>query len=100
MNNNAIDLRERLGITATQFARLVGVDTRTVMRWESYDAMPCGTAAAIIRGLQMSLRRRPAHAEKILEFVRETAAIGGLRYMLIELFDRALTQRRAYSPRP
>lgn len=45
-------LRERLGLTPAQFARLLGVHPSTVSRWESGRRYPTGGAIPAMRRLQ------------------------------------------------
>jgi len=44
-------LRNSLGLTRGQFARALGVNERTVTRWEDGSAEPLGLAAEVIAGI-------------------------------------------------
>lgn len=64
-------LRERLGLTRSEWARVLNVNLRTVSRWEQEDRDPGGTATAIMRGIDNAIRQG---AE--LEFVKNQLAFG------------------------
>ena len=64
-------LRERLGLSRSEWARVLNVNLRTVGRWEIEDRDPGGTATAIMRGIDNALRQG---AE--LEFVKNQLAFG------------------------
>lgn len=88
------NLRERLGVDRPAFARIVGVDTRTVFRWEAGEVSPTGPAQAVILALREKLRNDPKSADRVIQFVVEASAIGGLSYLLVRLLD-GVTKRRA-----
>lgn len=44
-------LRKSLGLTRAQLARALGVNERTVTRWEDGSAEPLGLAAEVIAGI-------------------------------------------------
>ena len=48
-------LRERLGLTRAEWARVLNVHERTVARWEVEDRDPGGTATAIMHGIENAL---------------------------------------------
>jgi len=48
-------LREKLGLSRSTWARSLGVNERTVTRWEDGDSEPSGLAAEVIRGLTSAL---------------------------------------------
>jgi DNA-binding transcriptional regulator YiaG len=70
-------LRQRLKLTPLQFARLLGVDRRTVYRWEAGDSAPMATTVTVLRVLEQHATVESAHA---------IVHAGGLR----ELVYRAL----------
>ncbi len=80
-------LRVRLGLDPAGFAKLVGVDARTVSRWELGIARPTGAAEAVLSALREKLDKDPAKAEKVIAFIVGAAAVGGLAYLLIKLLD-------------
>lgn len=80
-------LRRQLGLGQPGFARLVGVDARTVARWEAGTARPTGASEAVLSAMTEKLRRDPADAEDVIAFLAGAAAIGGLAYLLIKLLD-------------
>lgn len=64
-------LRERLGLSRAEWARVLNVNLRTVGRWETEDRDPGGTATAVMRGIDNALREG---AE--LEIVKSRIALG------------------------
>jgi transcriptional regulator with XRE-family HTH domain len=83
-------LRDRLGLSQTQFARLVGVDVRSVLRWESGEGpRPKGSAAAVLSGIREKLEGDPRRAKKVIELLAGAAAVGGLAYLLVKLLGSA-----------
>ncbi len=80
-------LRQRLGLDQAHFARLLGVDPRTVSRWETGAVKPSGAAEAVLNGLGESLDDDPKVAEQIIAFVVGAAAVGGLAYLVKKLID-------------
>lgn len=80
-------LRDRLGMDPASFAKLLGVDARTVRRWESGDARPTGSADAVLCGIEESLDKDPRTAGKLVKLLAGAAAVGGLAYVLVKLFD-------------
>jgi DNA-binding XRE family transcriptional regulator len=81
-------LRERLTMDQSAFAKLVGVDGRTVARWESNRAQPTGAAEAVMNGLRETLDSDPADEAGIIKFIVATAAVGGLAYLLVKLLTK------------
>jgi transcriptional regulator with XRE-family HTH domain len=86
--NDIQALRDRLGMTVADFARLLGVDARTVRRWESGDARPTGSAEAVMSGIAESLDKDPDFAGELVKVLVAAAAVGGLAYVLVKLIDR------------
>lgn len=79
-------LRQRLGVSRKQLARLVGVDVRTVIRWESDDGpRPKGASAAVLTAIRERLDGDPDGAERLAKFLVGAAAVGGLAYLLVKL---------------
>lgn len=79
-------LRGRLGVTRRQLAKLVGVDVRTVIRWESDDGpRPKGASAAVLTAIRERLDGDPDGAERLSRFLAGAAAVGGLAYLLVKL---------------
>ncbi|MEX1362071.1 MAG: hypothetical protein AB1Z98_03045 [Nannocystaceae bacterium] len=82
-------LRKRLQMTRAQFARLCGVDARTVVRWETPDGpRPTGAAAAVMTAIQEKLDADPGDAKKVVRFLAGAAAVGGLAYVLLKLLGK------------
>ena len=88
-----VALRHRLGLDRKGLAQLLAVEPRTVVRWERNEAVPTGSAEAVLFALKETLDRHPARAERTVRFVTEAARVGGLGYLLIKLLDAALDQR-------
>ncbi|HZJ65930.1 MAG TPA: antitoxin Xre-like helix-turn-helix domain-containing protein [Kofleriaceae bacterium] len=55
MRPSAKEIRERLGLTTSEWASALGVNERTVRRWESDDDDPSGAADEILRGIEIAL---------------------------------------------
>lgn len=95
-------LRQRLGLDPPGFARLLGVDARTVTRWESGAARPTGASEAVLAAVQQKLNKDPADADHVIAFLVGAAAIGGLAYMMVRLLDevpqRPAPRRRKKRP--
>jgi len=80
-------MRERLNLNKKQFALLVGVDVRSVHRWESGAYKPTGTAKSLLVALWNTLgklddderiRKLNADIERALEY-------GGLQSFIEKL---------------
>lgn len=87
-------LRERLGMDVAAFAKLMGVDARTVRRWEAGQARPTGSAEAVMSGIEESLNKDPAFSEVLVGVLVGAAAVGGLAYVLVKLIDHLRRQDR------
>lgn len=84
------DLRERMGLNRTEFAKLLGVDARSVHRWEDPDGpRPKGSAAQILTGIRAQLDAEPHKAPQVLKILASAAAVGGLAYLLVRLLNKA-----------
>ena len=98
--NEVLDLRERLGMSRAEFAAILGVDNRTVSRWEDSSSEPSGTARAVLSAFHEVLtRRHPDDAQIVRETLQSAAGVGGLGYLLVYLLD-AWTNARAPAPTP
>ncbi|MBI4438174.1 helix-turn-helix domain-containing protein [Candidatus Uhrbacteria bacterium] len=82
------DLRQHLDLDVASFARLVGVDARTVTRWEAGIARPTGAAEAVLNGLREKLAKDPSTAKAVIAVLVGAAAVGGLAYLLVKLLDK------------
>jgi transcriptional regulator with XRE-family HTH domain len=87
-------LRQQLGMDAAAFAKLMGVDARTVRRWESGEARPTGSAEAVMSGIDESLAKDPSFASVLVGILVGAAAVGGLAYVLVKLIDHLRDQDR------
>lgn len=81
------EFREELGLNQTQFASLLGVDVRSVTRWEGGTSSPTGSAEAILSGLKEKLRKDPDTLTEVLAIVGGAVAVGGLAYLIVKLLD-------------
>jgi len=82
-------------LTRAEFAKLVGVDVRTVTRWETADGpRPTGAAEAILNGLNEKLTKDPDTADQVLKFVLGAVAVGGLAYLIVKLLDTASSKSK------
>lgn len=90
-------LRKRLRLDESEFAKLLGVELRSVQRWEAGTATPTASAEAVLAALRESLDRQPDDADKIVKFVAGAVAIGGLAYMLVKLFELLRDSDRSQS---
>lgn len=91
----AKNLRERLKMPVGAFAELMGVEERTVFRWESpTGSRPVGTPEALMTGIQEALDLNPDRSDEIVAFIRGSVEVGGLAYLMIKLLDLAKTPSR------
>ena len=79
------ELRQRLGSDRIAFAKIVGVDLRTVSRWEAGKVAPTGSSLAVMLALQEKLSVDPAKAEEVRKLVASAAGMGGLAYLVLKL---------------
>ncbi len=83
-------LRERMGLSRSEFAKLLGVDARSVHRWEDPEGpRPKGSAAQILTGIHAQLDAEPHKAPQVLKLLASAAAVGGLAYLLMRLLNQA-----------
>jgi putative transcriptional regulator len=47
-------LRERTGLTQSDFSRMIGVSVRTLQNWEQYRREPDGPAKALLRVVEQN----------------------------------------------
>ena len=57
-------VREKLGLTQTQFASLIGISPRTLQNWEQGHRRPEGTACALLRIAE-------SHPQAVLEALHQ-----------------------------
>jgi len=80
-------MRDRLGLSRAEFAKLLGVDARTVYRWESGESSPTGPAEAVLLGIDQALKAPPDGLTSALSALGAMAAIGGLGFMIYKLIE-------------
>lgn len=83
-------MRAAFGVTRAGFAKIVGVDVRTVNRWEYDIAKPSGAPEAILNAFRERLTSDPGGAPALISYVKEAAGVGGLSYLLLKLLGDAL----------
>lgn len=87
-SQDVLELRTLLNMNRTEFANLLGVDNRTIFRWEDGHSEPTGTARAVLAAFRETLTRRsPDHVAAIQETLQSTAKVGGLAYLIVYLLD-------------
>jgi transcriptional regulator with XRE-family HTH domain len=86
------NMRQRLNLSQADFAKLLGVDVRSVSRWETGNSIPTGAAEEILTGLKEKLDGDPDSAQQIIGAIAAAIAIGGLAYLVIKLLDAFTTK--------
>lgn len=91
--------REDEGITRTEFAARLGVDSSTVARWETGKATPTGTAALVLRAVTAKYRTEPRPAAASGSVVPAigipaVAMVGGLFGMLQRSLEEYSSEQR------
>ena len=79
-------LRRQLGLDCDEFAKLVGVNSRSVRRWEldgKPDKIP-GSAGDVLTALRYGLQK---DRKALLGLIAGALAIGGLAFIMIKLLD-------------
>lgn len=85
---DVIELRELLDMNRAEFASILGVDSRTIARWEDGHAGPTGTSRAVLAAFREVLTRRsPDNVMAVQETLRSAEKVGGLVYLLVYLLD-------------
>jgi DNA-binding transcriptional regulator YiaG len=56
-NINVIQLRDRLGLDRAEFAALIGISSREVLRWEKRQHEPSKLARKIISGIVEEIKK-------------------------------------------
>lgn len=97
---DVIGLRNELRLEPAEFARLCGVDTRTVARWEMGESTPTGASEAVLDGVRHALARgRPAKND-LVALLAGVLAVGGLAYLIAELLaEPPRRSARRHAPR-
>ena len=79
-------IREKLELDYEEFAKLLGVTSRSVRRWEleaSPEKIP-GSAGDILSALRFGLEK---DSKKLIKFIAGVIAIGGLAFLLTKLLE-------------
>ncbi len=93
-------LRKQLEMSVPQFGRLLCVDQRSVLNWESGKSKPNGAGLAATVGIQEAWDRFPAKHEIILDVTKRAAAMGGLGYLMMLLFEHQEIGEESYDSVP
>jgi transcriptional regulator with XRE-family HTH domain len=88
------NLRKQLNLTLRGFAKLLGIDPRTLNYWELGKIPPSETALEIIAGLTEALNTTDHRRDTIINFVKNTNAVGGIAYTLVKLFDHLYLEEK------
>ncbi len=94
--NGLARLMNDLRLDSVEFARLVGVDFRTVTRWLERKATPSGAAAEVIFALARLVTvcgPEPTRLAALRERLSALVNHGGLRHMVITLLEPPSTTR-------
>ena len=96
-------VRQRLKLSRPDFARLLGVDLRTIYRWENGESEPSGPGEAVLNGIRQALQEQPDGLTAGLAVLGGMAAMGGLGflvYKLIETLSKQGVENEAGKPVP
>jgi DNA-binding XRE family transcriptional regulator len=88
-------VRQKLNLGTDDFARLLSVDERSVVRWEAGTVRPVGSADALICALHEVLQRYPDRRPALSEYLRAASRVGGMAYVLIRAMEEMFTERTA-----
>ena len=83
--------RQALSLDVADFAKAVGVEPRTVSRWETGAARPTGPAEAVLNALREKIRQSPGSKSKVIAMLAGAVALGGLSYLIFKLLDLAIS---------
>lgn len=88
-------MRDRMGLTKPEFAKLTGVDARTVYRWERGESKPKGGARSLLIGLQIVAHgaREPSATDCVLKEIGQIAAVGGPGFLVVRLAQVLASQQ-------
>jgi transcriptional regulator with XRE-family HTH domain len=87
-----LELRNSLGLNRTDFAKMLGVDVRSVMRWEKGLCRPTGAPEAILSGVKEKIDKNPEALPAVRDFIAGAVSVGGLAYLIVKLLDLAGTE--------
>ena len=92
-SESVIEIRKRLKLDHAGFAKLLGVDTRSVNRWETGKNQTTGSAGDILSGIKEKLDKDPDSTNKVLKLIHSAVSMGGLAYLVFKLLD-SITEKR------
>jgi transcriptional regulator with XRE-family HTH domain len=94
-SSKVIRLREALCLDQKEFAKLMSVSDRTVIRWEAGSpAQIPGTAGHVLSAFHHALEK---HGEKFVMFINESTPIGGLAYVMTRLITKLIERQQDVS---
>ena len=84
---NVKGFRVQLGLSQSEFGKLLGVETRSVSRWENGTSRPTGSAEAILSGLKEKFEKDPGSFPQIRDLIAGAVGVGGLAYLIVKMLD-------------
>lgn len=80
-------LRERLGLSQVEFARLIGATERSVRGWEAGERAPQGSSLAVLAGIQSALddARTRDLGDRMVDALQRAATGGGLAHLIYRM---------------
>ncbi|MFH1438429.1 MAG: helix-turn-helix domain-containing protein [Pseudomonadota bacterium] len=84
---NVKEFRAQLGLSQSEFGKLLGVETRSVSRWENGTSRPTGSADAILSGLKEKIEKDPGSFAQIRDLISGSVGVGGLAYLIVKMLD-------------
>ena len=82
-------IRGQLKLSQDRFGAFLGVDTRTVQRWENGDNVPTASALAILLSCESALNKlKPRAKAKFLNDLDEHLRVGSFAYYMTSLIER------------
>ena len=91
---NVKGFRAQLGLSQSELGRLLGVETRSVSRWETGTSRPTGSAEAILSGLKEKLDKDPDSFPQIRDLIAGAVGVGGLAYLIVKLLHMVTKEER------
>lgn len=86
--SNIKKFRAKLQADHVVFARILGVNTRSVFRWETGCSVPSGTTKAVMNAILTTLEQNPRISDSIVKFIHHETQFGGLSGLIQKLFMR------------
>lgn len=80
--NEIFSLREACDLSVASFAKLLGVDQRSVIRWEANQAEPTSSAREVMIGIRRAI---DSDASSVRAEIRDVLEVGGLALLIERL---------------